>query len=63
MGGAESFGAAGLMYLVFVVDLASLDQEDEEAMDVVGQAASQVRGEVLVRGEERRGGRASVCCC
>ena len=28
--------------LVFVVDLASLDPLDEEAMDVVGQAASQV---------------------
>ena len=42
MGGAESFGTAGLMYLVFVVDLASLDPMDEEAMDVVGQAVSEV---------------------
>ena len=42
MGGAESFGVGGLMYVVFVVDLSSLDPADESAMDLVGQAASQV---------------------
>jgi hypothetical protein len=40
LGGAESFGAAGLMYLVFVVDLATLDPDDADAMDLVGQVPS-----------------------